>query len=78
MAGQELEASAGTEREGYAVITKGLYGPEQQVQSGASGAYGDPAFQELFFQVSSEKAADLIWYFPKYRRKAGCTGWILR
>ena len=61
-AGQELEASAGTEREGYTVITKGLYA-EQQVQSSASGAYGDPAFQELFFQVSSEKSGgfDLVF-----------------
>lgn len=54
-AGQDLEASAGTDRDGYAVITKGLYA-EQQVQSGASGAYGDPAFQELFFQAVSEKS----------------------
>lgn len=30
-----------SEGAGYAVVTKGLYA-EQQVQSGASGAYGDP------------------------------------
>ncbi|MEI3169614.1 MAG: hypothetical protein V8S58_18035 [Lachnospiraceae bacterium] len=50
------------------MITKGLYA-EQQVQSGASGAYGDPAFQELFFQVSSEKAADLTGIFRNTGRK---------
>ncbi len=61
-AGQDLDSYAGTDREGYAVVTKGLYA-EQQVQSGASGAYGDPAFQELFFQVASEKSGgfDLVF-----------------
>lgn len=55
-AGQDPEVSAAeSEGAGYAVVTKGLYA-EQQVQSGASGAYGDPAFQELFFQVNSEKS----------------------
>ena len=34
---------------GYVTVTKGLYA-EQQVQSGASGAYGDPTFRELFFE----------------------------
>ncbi len=40
---------------GYVTVTKGLYA-EQQVQSGASGAYGDPTFRELFFEVNSEKS----------------------
>ncbi len=75
-AGQDLEVSAAeSEGAGYAVVTKGLYA-EQQVQSGASGAYGDPAFQELFFQVNSEKAVVLIWCFPAFRREAACIVWI--
>lgn len=62
-AGQDPEISAAeTARTGYAVVTKGLYA-EQQVQSGASGAYGDPTFRELFFQVNSEKSGgfDLVF-----------------
>lgn len=62
-AGQDPEITAAeSESAGYAVVTKGLYA-EQQVQSGASGAYGDPAFQELFFQVNSEKSGgfDLVF-----------------
>ena len=63
-AGQDPEIlAAETARTGYAVVTKGLYA-EQQVQSGASGAYGDPTFRELFFQVNSEKSGgfDLVFY----------------
>ena len=62
-AGQDPGVSAAEmSRTGYAVVTKNLYA-EQQVQSGASGAYGDPAFQELFFQVNSEKSGgfDLVF-----------------
>lgn len=62
-AGQDPEIlAAETARTGYAVVTKGLYA-EQQVQSGASGAYGDPTFRELFFQVNSEKSGgfDLVF-----------------
>ena len=84
-AGQDPEvAAAESEGAGYAVVTKGLYA-EQQVQSGASGAYGDPAFQELFFQVNSEKSGgfDLVFsgkfkQFGKsgHRREAACIVWI--
>lgn len=62
-AGQDVNVSAAeTEREGYATVSKNLFA-EQQVQAGASGAYGDPAFQELFFQVNSEKSGgfDLVF-----------------
>lgn len=61
-AGQDLDLSAAATREGYAVITKGLYA-EQQVRTGADGAYGDPTFQELFFEVFGEKSGgfDLIF-----------------
>lgn len=55
-AGQDLNAAVSAAADdGYATVTKGLYA-QQQVQAGASGAYGDPTFQELFFEVSSEKS----------------------
>ena len=62
-AGQDLNVAGTENREGYAVITKGLYA-EQQVRTGAGGAYGDPTFQELFFEASSENSGgfDLAFY----------------
>ncbi len=62
-AGQDFSVSAEeSSRDGYAVITEALYA-EQQVRSGATGAYGDPTFGELFFTVESKNSGgyDLVF-----------------
>ncbi len=68
-AGQDLNISAKEDSDGYAAVTKGLYA-EQQVRSGASGAYGDPAFGELFFEVSSEKSGGFDLVFSGIPKKS--------
>lgn len=62
-AGQDFSVSAEeSSRDGYAVITEAFYA-EQQVRSGATGAYGDPTFRELFFTVESQNSGgfDLVF-----------------